>query len=1083
MASRRPPVLASTGLEPGRDTPVTLLLTDVEGSSVLWERAPDAMGEALQRVDRLVDEAVNRHHGRVLKARAEGDSHFAVFDEPAEARAAAADLQDALDAEPWATPEPLRLRMAIARGSAREHQLDLVGPIVNRTARLRSLAVGGQVLVGETAASGPAPKGWVLVDLGVHELPRLGVRERVHELRRADLMSVPTGARSTLGWIPTGTGDLVGRLNDLALLDAAMARAFEGERRLVLITGEAGIGKTRLVGEAVRGVADTDALVLFGRCVEGSPVPFAPFVEALGALARSMPEAELRLQLGPSSADVARVVPAVAARIVEGRLGGSPIERVQVFDAVDRWLQRLASIRPIVLVLDDLQWADGDTLALLAHVLGGLDAMRCCVIATVRIGEPPGLGRLGELLARLGRDDRLDRLELGGLTEEEVAALATAPTGPSGLTSVDPTWLRRRTDGNPFFVLELVRHLDSDQAAALPATLLEVVTSRIARLGDTTVDVLGTAALVGAVFPVGLVEEVTGDAALLDRLDAAVRAQLLRELPGDRLAFVHGVVHQALVDRMTFVRRRRIHARVAEIVAERPERWGMSRLDVAFHQCAAAPVVAPVVAASTALLAAADAVERSAFETAAAVLERAVDVLEPVPGEEALRATVLLAFARVRYPVGDRVGGDAAVRQAAGMALVAGRNDLVAEAALALGGLLGGMNEPDVEVLGLIDRAIAAAGDDDGLVAELLARRAVWSALSSDRRDVEETTRRAVELARASGRPQSLAVALEAQLECTIGPATVADLAGTADELIELAERLDEQALLAQALRLRASTAVGLGDLQTAGVAVEALEKVAERTGYLLPAMWCDQFRMTRAGLQGAWDDAEASYQAVARRLRGWRSPQRNLVIATAGAAWDWFRGRPLREIGALERLVERYPSRAPWRLLLALARAIDGRVADARTLLEQQVTEARPIVVDSVWGPTIASWAAAAAFLDDADHAAAVRDELAAYPDAMCWAGMSTNWGPARLYLGMVTAVAGDPAAAVEHLERARSVAEGLGARPHAALADAWLARCLTAQGQEDDAASRAERALAVARELDLGLVARTLEPLPDSP
>jgi class 3 adenylate cyclase len=246
LASTSPPLPSGT---------ITFLLTDVEGSTVSWERAPEAMRLALTRHDELVEGLVAEHEGVVVRSRGEGDSRFAVFVRASDALAAACAVQRALVHEPWPTPAPLRVRIALHTGEAQLRTGDYYGSVVNRCARLRALAHGGQVLLSGVTAElvhESLPDGCGLQDLGQYYLKDLSAPERVWQLTHADLPSefLPLeSVEARSGHLPAQLTSFLGRELDLEEV-TQLLRSF----RLVTLTGSGGIGKTRLALEVARGV-------------------------------------------------------------------------------------------------------------------------------------------------------------------------------------------------------------------------------------------------------------------------------------------------------------------------------------------------------------------------------------------------------------------------------------------------------------------------------------------------------------------------------------------------------------------------------------------------------------------------------------------------------------------------------------------------------------------------------------------------------------------------------------------------------------------------------------------------------------
>ncbi|MGC2564901.1 MAG: BTAD domain-containing putative transcriptional regulator, partial [Mycobacterium sp.] len=273
---------------------VTFLLTDIEGSTAAWEAEADAMALALARHDELVEQVVTSRGGRLIKTRGEGDATFSVFERPSAAAAAAIELQDAIVHEPWTLRESIRIRVALHTGEVELRDGDYFGRAVNRAARLRSLAVGGQILCSGATAElviDSLPDDVVLADLGLRELRNLARPEHVFELRpetTEERAQPPTSdapmERPGLPSVLIGTGPFVGRGSELERLLSAWQTSLGGCACAALIAGEPGVGKTRLAGEWSRQAYEQGAVVLYGRCDEDLGAPYQPFAEALRSL-------------------------------------------------------------------------------------------------------------------------------------------------------------------------------------------------------------------------------------------------------------------------------------------------------------------------------------------------------------------------------------------------------------------------------------------------------------------------------------------------------------------------------------------------------------------------------------------------------------------------------------------------------------------------------------------------------------------------------------------------------------------------------------------------------------------------------
>jgi DNA-binding SARP family transcriptional activator len=357
-----------------------------------------------------------------------------------------------------------------------------------------------------------------------------------------------------------------------------------GGRRVVLVSGEAGIGKTRLAAEVARHAHDTGAAVLFGRCDEDMGVPFQPFVDALQHVVQSRPSAE---SLGRHAGELVRLAPDLS-RIVPGLeppLQADPdTERYRLFDAVAAWLGAMSSQAAVLLVLDDMHWAEKPTLLLLRHLVRSAEPMRLLVVGTYRDTELDRTHPLAEVLADLRREPCVERLALPGLdvggVREMLASAGGEGTDAQGAELGQLLW--SETDGNPFFVQEILRSLvESGRLAqrdgtwstdteisqlAIPEGVREVVGRRLSRLSETANSVLALASVIGPVidFDVLVVVSELGEDAVLDALDEASAASLLRETSSGAYEFTHALVRSTLYDELSAARRARRHGQVAE---------------------------------------------------------------------------------------------------------------------------------------------------------------------------------------------------------------------------------------------------------------------------------------------------------------------------------------------------------------------------------------------------------------------------------------------------------------------------------------------------------------------------------------
>ncbi|OBG99377.1 hypothetical protein A5698_10225 [Mycobacterium sp. E136] len=666
---------------------VTFLLTDIEGSTAAWEADADAMAVALARHDEIVEQVVTSRGGRLIKTRGEGDATFSVFDRPSAAAAAAIELQEAIGHEAWQLADPMRIRVALHTGEVELRDGDYFGRAVNRAARLRSLAAGGQILCSGATAElviDSLPDDVVLADLGTRRLRNLPRPEHVFELRLESVsVSAPPTAeapmeRPALPAVLVGPGPFVGRGRELERLVAAWQSTLAAGTRAVLIAGEPGVGKTRLAGEWSRNAYDQGAVVLYGRCDEDLGAPYQPFAEALRAFVSCVDSNRLRDVRGIEA--LLPLIPGLADKLpdVAAPPRADPdTERYALFDAVVALLGTAYATAPVVLILDDLHWAAKPTLLLLRHLLRFGEEARVQIVGTYRSTDLDRSHPLAAMLADLHRDGTAARLQLSGLDEGDVTAyVAEAGYDDEELGRA----LATVTGGNPFFLIEALRHVEESggrwDPSTLPQGVREAVSRRLSRLSAETNKALAAAAVVGSRFAVTLVEQVVGED-LVDAFDEAGKAGIVIEEPGGRYRFNHALVRQSLLAELPSVRRMRLHQRIAGTLEAEPGSDDELLAELAYHyfECAWAGNAAKAV--EYCRRAADQAMSRVAYEGAAELYDRALHALEELdeelPDRDELQAELLIAHCEALLAAGDVTSAKHAVAQLRQVAVDSGR--------------------------------------------------------------------------------------------------------------------------------------------------------------------------------------------------------------------------------------------------------------------------------------------------------------------------------------------------------------------------------------------------------------------------
>ena len=453
---------------------------------------------------------------------------------------------------------------------------------------------------------------------------------------------------------PLTTTRFVGRLAELGQLKAALEQAIAGRGSSFAIAGEPGIGKSRLAQELGRYATLRGASVLCGRASDaGGATPYLPFLEALDDCLRKLPAEVARPLLGARAPLIARLLPQLAPRLPPDPDGAVPTvenDRYVLFQVVLDLMRELAAPAGLLLVLEDLHWADEPTLRLFQHVARHLAGARMLVLATYRDVEVDRRHPIRAVLADLRRDRLCEHIALRGLSLEEVRTLVGEEALPEALARA----LLRETHGNPFFFSELLKHLTEEGRIAwkegllappsmglldppsiagmgIPESVREVIDRRVARLGDATGRTLTLAATIGDSFRWDLLTAASddGEEVLLDSLDQALAAQIVRPQSGREgtYDFVHALIRHTLYETQSAPRRARLHrgigAALERLYGSTPE----SHLDeLAHHYCRAGPAEIDKAIAYS-IRAGVHAGGVLAFEEAAAHYQRALDLL------------------------------------------------------------------------------------------------------------------------------------------------------------------------------------------------------------------------------------------------------------------------------------------------------------------------------------------------------------------------------------------------------------------------------------------------------------------------
>jgi DNA-binding SARP family transcriptional activator len=929
---------------------------------------------------------------------------------------------------------------------------------------IRLLARGGDRPAALAAARAMSER--LRSELGIP--PSAATRALVEDVRRGRIAR-PVAAASAPA-LPAALAAVehpVGRGPALVRLEQAWADAVSGTLRVALITGEPGIGKTTLAGELARRVHAQGGAPLLGRSDEHALVPFQPWIEALERLLDALPAADADHWLTAHDGALARLLP---ARSPAQASTGNPRERYLAFELVRALLEDAAARWPVLLVLDDVHWADTDSLALLRHLARSASRTRLLAVLCARQTELEPAAT--HMLAELRREGPLVHVGLTGLDDDAVAALLTRRTGASDRESARR--YRARSGGNPFFLDELLRKAQEagGEVEGLPAGVRDVIASRLARLDDTTLRALDVAAVCGLEFDVTTLARVEGRPVveLLEALDGALESALVG--PTDRAgryAFAHALVAETIVSALPASRRARLHVQIAGVLADRHDAGEVGAGEVVRHLRGAGALVDQRLVAWE-LAAAREASAALAHSDAAAHYEAALAARSGARGRE--RVELLLALGHAHDRAGRRGQARAAFVEAADLARVARDSDLLARAALGHGGTGVVIAAADPAAVQLLDEALAATPAPDlATSARLLARLSV-ELYYSDPARAGELSALAVERAQRADDAAALAAALNARRVALWFPHHADERLAVAGDMIAAAESAGDREAVLQARNWRVVDLLELGRVREAGAEIDAYEALADAVALPHFRWYVPLWRATLALLDGRWGDARELSQRALALGRQADDPNAPLFVGIQHRLSLYAR----RRLGESDRtrLVEggaASPAAAEWLAYVALIDAETGKAEDARRLVRELSRDG--FAMDANWHAACVL-ADAAVLVSDREAAVTLYPLIEPHARLFPVIARAVAWlGSAEYYVGRLAGLLGRHDEAVARLRRAAAENDRAGAGPHAAAALLRLGEALTDRGDQDAAGDVLQQAAKRADALDMPMLA----------
>jgi class 3 adenylate cyclase/tetratricopeptide (TPR) repeat protein len=1088
-----------------RPTTATILFSDLVNSTELLQRVGD---ETAQRVfethHRMLRDAVAAHGGAEVKWT--GDGLMVAFDSATAAVGCAIAMQQA--ARRPAAGEPLKIRVGLQVGEALRHDAtDYFGTTVVIARRLCDSGGAGDILCSALVrALIPDSSAFNFRDRGALVLKGIAAPVDACEvLYEHDPLAMLT------------VTPFVGRDDVIASLAEKVEQARTGHGSLVLLVGEPGIGKTRTAEEFAALARHKGATVLWGRCYDGEwAPPFSPFVEAIKEYAAATPRDELAAALGFDAGILARIVPALRELlpdIAEPPAVPPEDERYRLLEAASNLFAKVASTGPVVLMLDDLHWADKGTIAMLRQVARQTSSQALVIVGGYRDVELDRTHPLADALATLRRETNYDRIVLKGLSVTDVSELLRL-VAEHDVPEAFVRAISDETGGNPFFIREVMLHLIDEKKIVqedgrwvgvvgiadmrIPEGVREVIGRRLSRVGDTCGRMLTVVSALTAGFSWKVIAALVDadDAALLDAIDEALAAQLIVERERGKYDFAHALIRHTLYEELSTPRRVLLHRRIGDAL----ERLYGADVDthlaeLAHHFYQAAPGGDVEKAIDYATRAGVRAIELCAWEEAVGHFERALQAMELIAaalhGESSTdkRRRVDLLM-RLGGAHGSNTGAASArdiYERAALVAKAAGLAEQQALAAARYAAWFDPFNDL-ARPVAMLGEALAGLPEGDSSARALvMASLAVAQYYSAPREHVAEIARAAVGVARSINDPETLSLVLASAHRVLTGPESVEERIGIVDELLALA--LNNTSAYKgfaanNALARRRIDLAEIGDIKGSQRDIEANLAFAREVRLEGLMYSASASLVMRPALEGRFDEAERLMQEALVLGQQLQSDSPVITFGVQLIGLRVLQGR-LGEIEPLVRAqVKQLPNIVGFRCTLAFVHAELDNAEEARREFEELAPQGfGALPRDGDWLIGIYLLTEVCDYLGDAARAMTLYDLLLPYAGRNIITGFPAFCtGSASRQLGMMAAVMERWEDAERHFEDALAFDQKMNARPWVAHDQYRYAKMLLARGGADDRAKAIgllQQALKTAEELGMGKVRADCERL----
>jgi hypothetical protein len=961
--------------------------------------------------------------------------------------------------------DQIHVRMGMNTGEAIQEEGDLFGSAVDAASRVMSKAAGGQILVSEHTRGVIGSAKYVsLIDRGPFWLKGFPERWRLYEVMWQEEQASPSPAPPRI----VEKTPFVGRESERADLRRYLDAARGGHGSLVIIGGEPGVGKTRITEELAAEADRHGFLTLTGHCyeMEGAP-PYLPFVELIESAVHTIQPEALLATMGDSAPELAKLMPELRRQFPDIPMPPQlppEQERRRMFNGIRDFISQVAHAQPLLLILEDLHWADESTMLLLQHIAPQLGKIPVLIVGTYRDTELDVSRSLAKALEELLRRRLAHDLILRRLAEADVSAMLQEQSEkkpPPRLVEL----IYRETEGNPFFVEEIYKHfaeegklfdetggwrsdLEIDEAE-VPRGVRLVIGRRLERVSKECQRMLTAAAIIGRGFSFDLLEELANldEDALYDSIEAAEHAQLIdskRERGKVRFIFSHELIRQTLVSSLSLPRRQRAHLRVAETI----ERLHTSTLeehaaDLAYHYYQGGGDPGKVIEYS--VMAAERAAGQTAYGEAAEQYHRALQALEEQrPIDELRQCKLLLALGKTLGNAGDAERSQDALMRVVEIARKFPAPEQFAEAVLGFHRFKYLTGFSDYRYIALMEEGLTLLGkEDSALRAALLGQLSnFFEHLGDERRFA--FSEQAEAMARRVGDQKALYYALWAK--SFIWDQPIENKIAYAIEFAQLEQEIGAQAGTNWALVYRCHYHWEQGDMDAVLSDIDALKGVAEELSIPDAKSRIKFTESTYAQMVGRFDEAErlaSEGLTIGRKVHKVASGQ---MFSGLIYIMRWLQGLSDEVDEAWQRIAKRHPEFPTNRITAAHLHFILGREKQAQEEFDNIAAhDFADLQRDFMLPHNLILLSELAAGFGDTRRAPLIYEILCPYGDRLGMMGIGNGtYGAMAHWLGMLAATMKHWDDAVEHFEAAIETNARIGARPFLARSQHEYARML---------------------------------------